>query len=43
VTGVGLLLSSLQSPAQEARPPAPPGPVSAPAPIAITGTAGPLS
>jgi Pentapeptide repeats (8 copies) len=43
VASLGLLLTSLQSPAQEARPGAPPAPVSAPAPIAITGTSGPLS
>jgi uncharacterized protein YjbI with pentapeptide repeats len=39
MTGVGLLLTSLQSLAQEARPPAPPGP----APIALPRTNGPLS
>jgi hypothetical protein len=43
VAGLGLLLTSLQSPAQEARPAAPPAPVSAPAPIAIPRTEAPLS
>jgi uncharacterized protein YjbI with pentapeptide repeats len=43
VTGFSLLLTSLQSPAQEARPPASPAPVSTPAPIAIPSTDEPLS
>jgi hypothetical protein len=41
VAGLGMLLTSLQSPAQEARPPAPVS--AAPAPIPIPRTEGPLS
>lgn len=43
VTGLSLWLTSLRSPAQEAPPPAPPMPKSTPAPVALTGTAGPVS
>jgi hypothetical protein len=43
VTGLTLLFTSLQCPAQQAPPQAPPGSVSTLPPIATTATSGPLS